>query len=610
MKKKPKLSKKSILFITDSAVASFVLLSAILLLTSTDVGTGKKRVTATMASDIIDVMGEIRVNEYSTYPLIQSLIADGNITDTNMTMLIQIGTFWAEGKPELAQNLTRLVLKDLITDNMGIEVAIDYEEIYTKNATYLPSSSLSVSSAKRMVSGIQRGAPTQGYNARAYAVSLSKNNTKIVKGDVVYSSVKKPGGGTNSNIVLEIYDLWIPENATIYDAYWFIEAYYTDNKFKAYINGTLIPGSGGTGNVLLTDLESYVHPGYNNLTVDYRFGSNGPEGGDDGASHFVVKYTTPTPTTVTDTNKFYFSKAASNTPIRQKKPIFVDGTINTIDINVNAVGTNATLGFTYRGQWHNISKKNIISESASWSNIEIETAMNAANVTYSMLGSEYFWFVLDIDDYVSEAYMTETRAILPDSKIDIDFDPKINPYGHIDVTQVINNYTYANKESGDFYRNIQWFYTHLPEGIFYNLDAQLAWMFTGDGYPYQKIYSNKIAQYSHPPNPFIQDLARWAVTNTTGTIKTGTNNFSVSVDEEYGFNPFNSLVDFTVLIDGNVPYGITFANQSDAQADAINRLITQLGPYVQAIEIVNTSVVVSDVPSMWGPALFEVRVKQ
>ncbi|MBI5397958.1 hypothetical protein HZB03_00710 [Candidatus Woesearchaeota archaeon] len=564
-----------------------------------------------MASDIVEVLGELKINEIQSDPFVQFLIADGNITDVNTTVLMQIGTLWAEGKSQLAGNLTYAALYNVLVTTAGVEVFINNESLYGKNATYLAAAGSTLSVSKRMISGIKLGAPTEGFNARAFAISISKNNTLVVKGDVVSSSVKKTTGGNNLNVVTEMYDLIIPDNATIRDAWWFVEAYYIDNKFKAYINGTFLPGSGGTGSALLTNLQSYVRPGYNNLTVEYRFGSNGDEGGDDGASHFVVSYTTPDTTTIADQDTFYFSKVSSRTSIRQKKPIFVSGTVNTIDVTVNVGGSNSTLGFIYRGQWYNISKKIITGPTVSWSDAEIKAAMSSKNVSYANLSNEYFWFVLDVDDYHVRENLGAQRDILANSKIDIGMAASVDVYGYIDITRLTTNETHQTQQSGSFYRNVQWFYPFTNNSIFHKLDSQLAWLYlVSSGQPNQTVYSNNVKLYDHPPSPFIAEFARWGFTNSSGTIKTGQNNYSLSFGSGYAVDPTNSLVDYTILVKGNVPYGATFANATTAQQDAVQRLLNQLGSYVQAVQIVNTSVVQSSVPSMWGPSLFEVRVKQ
>lgn len=608
---KQKGSKRAILFITDAAIAAFILLGAVIMLSTTDVGTGKKTVTTTAAADIVELLGELKVYEIQTDPFVSSLIANGNITDTNNTVLVQIGALWADNKISLAQNLTSVALQNALPANIDFEIHIDQDKIYEKNASYFTNNGTKLSVAKRLVSGITRGSPTEGFNARAYALSISKNNTLIVKGDVISSSVRKPSGGNNNNVVTEMYDAIIPDNATIMDAYWFIEAYYTDNKFKAYINGTFIPGSGGTGNVLLTGLKNYVKPGYNNLTVEYRYGAGGYEGGDDGASHFVAVYNTSEESTIVQSDKVYFSKVSSNTPIRTKKPVFVSGAVNTIDVSVNAKGTNATLGFMYQGSWYNISKKNITNGTVSWSDSEIKSNMSFRNVSYVNLSNEYFWMVLDIDDYKTKDTFGVARGIFANSYIQIGSSATLDPYGYIDVTQVVTNETHQSRQSGIFYRNVKWFYTLQPGAIFYKLDSQLAWLWiVSSGGPNQRASSNSKTLYDHPPQPFISEFARFGYTNSSGTIKAGANNYTLDFGSGYAVAPTYSLVDFTILIPGNVGYGATFANASLAQADAIQRLMTQLGPYIQAIKIVNQSVVLGGVPSMWGPALFEVRASQ
>lgn len=70
----------------------------------------------------------------------------------------------------------------------------------------------------------------------------------------------------------------------------------------------------------------------------------------------------------------------------------------------------------------------------------------------------------------------------------------------------------------------------------------------------------------------------------------------------------NSTVDYGFYIRGFVGYGEVFATRSESVDDAVDRLSVMLGSYVDASDIVIDNTTMSGVPSLWGPAVAEVRV--
>jgi hypothetical protein len=277
-------------------------------------------------------------------------------------------------------------------------------------------------------------------------------------------------------------------------------------------------------------------------------------------------------------------------------------------INLNLVGTNATLKYVYEGVERNISKKSIVSNHAEWNNTEIRNAMASAGINYSMLIGKYFWFVLDVDTYNTNENSGVRRAILADSYVDVDVEVTREVYGQIDLTKVVPVYSYSSSQSGSFYRNLEWRYNiSTTDTDLMSLDAQFAWLYQTGSNPNQKAYSNNNTLYNHPPSPLVVEFARFGFTKDTGAILEGLNKFGLQFSSGYGVNPFNSLVDYTVLLKGMVAYGDTFSTEQEAVADAVDRLKDELGDFVSATEIVNETMSVSEVPNMWGPAIAEVR---
>jgi hypothetical protein len=596
--------KKGYIFTTDALIALSVIVLTLIVASSIYLSRpGSMLNKGYFSQDLLDVLSDMNINETNN-AYVASLITGGVITNLDNSVLEQIGEFWAEGQQELAVNIFSNLSEGLIPENYGYGLWIDDELIYERNTT----AERNLITSKSMISGISKNKTREGYNARAFARKTRKNTNLIVKGDVVSSSVRKPGAGNNLNEVYVTYKVNLPNDATIIDAYWFIEAAWTDNKFKAYINGVHIPGSDASGSKLLTDVEPYVSPGENEALVVFRYGSGGREGGDDGASHFVVEYSTDEMNTLQQLTQKYFGEVISNCSIRYKKPVFALNEIKSIDVSMNVVGTTARLWYVVDGISYNISTKNITQNEAEWSNYEIKSAMESEGINYSDLTGKYFWFVVDVDDYNSIEAFGAGRKIFSGSYVDVDFELTKEVYGHIDLTRVVPVYAYSSAEMSDFYRNVEWRYNlSTNDTDLMALDSQFAWLYRDGTNPSQEVISNSNTLYSHPPSPLIKELARFGLTQDNGGISDGENVYKLMFGSGYGINPFNSLVDFTILIKGMVPYGSTFPTKELAVNDAVQRLQEVLGDFINATEIENETISIPEVPSMWGPAIAEVR---
>jgi hypothetical protein len=83
----------------------------------------------------------------------------------------------------------------------------------------------------------------------------------------------------------------------------------------------------------------------------------------------------------------------------------------------------------------------------------------------------------------------------------------------------------------------------------------------------------------------------------------------VRIEETSGNDVYpNSTVDYGFYIRGFVGYGAVFSTYGESVEDATARLQDVLGAYVNASDIILENTSMSDVPSMWGPSVVEVRV--
>jgi len=118
--------------------------------------------------------------------------------------------------------------------------------------------------------------------------------------------------------------------------------------------------------------------------------------------------------------------------------------------------------------------------------------------------------------------------------------------------------------------------------------------------------SNFGSNYINIGDPFIVHLPAYL-------ISSGANN-SVSVDTELragvkrGGSPFDRVI-YHVGVAGLVGYGEVFPTKSNATDDAKNRLGSQLSGFnITMLEVETPSQYISEMPSLWGPSVMEIRI--
>src|SRR3989338_5462908 len=153
--------RKGLFFTIDALLASGIIIVAILLV-SNFYSKETQKVNVNYAThDLVRVFSTMTVggidNEYA-----KSLIASGEITNVNNTIIEQIGNFWAEDKLNLSYNFTKNITEGIITSNYGFSVLVNGEEIYSRNVPVKRS----LVSSRKIISGIAKAKPTEGFTAR------------------------------------------------------------------------------------------------------------------------------------------------------------------------------------------------------------------------------------------------------------------------------------------------------------------------------------------------------------------------------------------------------------------------------------------------------------
>ena len=263
--------KKAIFFTIDSLLASGIVIVAILLV-STFYVNEHKRVNVSYASqDLVRVFSVMKIGEVNN-EYVQSLIDSGEITSTNNTIIEQIGDFWAQDKMGIAKNLITDLTDQLIPSNYGLSIVIDGEEIYSRS---VPIKKALVSSRK-LVSGITKAQPTEGYTARVLLQGIKSKKTSTY----VYFGGYEGDGDITKKLIL-------PNDVISFnDSYLEVDS---GGNFSIYINGFFsgdyIKESAG-GGVMLADKWNltgknltFFKAGENVITLNFTSGQSYIAGG-------------------------------------------------------------------------------------------------------------------------------------------------------------------------------------------------------------------------------------------------------------------------------------------------------------------------------------------
>jgi hypothetical protein len=555
-----------------------------------------------VATDVVNLLSNMRIKGVAYKPSIKQLVSQGVIKgdDMNLTVLDLIGSLWFGGNNSLAVNVSREILQSF--NGTCINLTVGTDTIYSScNSSKVPPN---IAVRSKIESGYDVGKPVSGYISRAIATKMTKNNTLVQKGDVISSSVRKPSSGNNNNVVNITYDMKVPSDALLINSLWFIETAYTDNDIQAYINNVFVTGSDGTGSEILNHLNSYLHTGTNRLTTVTMYGGSGYEAGDDGASHFILNYSTADVDTLPSRDTLYFANVVSLTTIQYKKPIFVAGVISGIDVNMSLKARNATLRIEFEGTIYNISLKNVTNGMVFWNSSEISKALNSSNVSFSNFTRKYFWAIVETETYHERENLGTERDIYNTSYVKVNATYDIGSYGYLDLTNVVPVKSFSSQDTGGFYRIASWMFNSTALPLYF--DSQLAWLYHTGTDPSQNVIGNGKILFSHPPRPLINDLARFGYTNTTGEIMSGVNYYNLSFGDGYAVNPSDSLTDYTQLIPSQVGYGDVFNSTDAAASDAMSRLTTLMTKYIIPQEITLQNKSITGIRWLWGPSIFEI----
>ncbi len=163
------MKKRGVFFSTDAIIGLMIILLVVLVAIPL-IDYSKK--DSEIHSDLLEVLSNIQVGEIDN-PYIKSLIANGTITNPEISALEQIGEFYVTDKA-LARNMANAIISDIDTkENIGIWYGSSL--IASKNTTPFETAE-EVNTARQIISGLVEGESVTGFSARAsLAAGLRKD---------------------------------------------------------------------------------------------------------------------------------------------------------------------------------------------------------------------------------------------------------------------------------------------------------------------------------------------------------------------------------------------------------------------------------------------------
>jgi len=632
------MRKKGFFFIIDALLATAVLFGGLMILSNFYINEQPTVLVNYISEDILKAFSTLRIYELNnTY--VNELIANGTIVNLNNSILDQIGEFWAADNIMLANAFAKNISEELLPPQYGVGIWVSDELIYQRD--YPPPSSRS--SARKIISGIEKNRPTKGFIANAYANSFSKTSTMIIP---FYSEGAGWKGATAEQNVAELeidkfFELNEIMNITNITDYISVHIQSTGPDYEITnindgaciimkddlnflggdgtfdiknINGCLNYGLNHI-KVTLKNLgdNAHIHPG-NLIKIDYI--KEGSLENESYSNHFSKRY--------------YFdnviSKEGSNelSGVWQIVPFHIPPDSTNVSVNMQIYGKNI---IDYTGNDKFVSWDGTKKQSKDYDYIMFVNGNSpfdyksnpSSNPIYKYNNSQLASKIVPGTNVIITYFDNYGDYVWGEGVTQIYSDPINNPenssYVEVNYTLTSEEVPYGNikiTKSKDFGGSPNYIKTanfSFPEGaelmgdVFVHLVEQYAQMVN------VKADINTPPQYTVFTSPSAKAIPTSIfIPRNRLSLSPAANNY-IRVEEantKFYFLP-NTTIEYSFFVPGLIGYGSVFDSQSEADQDALDRLEQVLGDFVSSDNITIGSGNMTNVPSLWGPAIVEVR---
>ncbi|MBU1202002.1 MAG: hypothetical protein KJ583_06050 [Nanoarchaeota archaeon] len=137
----------SYFFVLDAMIGGAIFLVTVIIIISSQLNTPDKRQSYLLANDVMYLLSTTKIIDFRN-PYISTLANDGNITDYEQSLFLQISEFYYTNRTELAKNLTKAVLETVILEQYGVSYSIGDEIIYNRFMDRFNNSRMALTSRK------------------------------------------------------------------------------------------------------------------------------------------------------------------------------------------------------------------------------------------------------------------------------------------------------------------------------------------------------------------------------------------------------------------------------------------------------------------------------
>ncbi|MBW2977947.1 hypothetical protein KY331_03820 [Candidatus Woesearchaeota archaeon] len=619
---KKRMSRKAYFFTLDAIIALGIIAASLALASFYYQSKEKTTTINLLADDLTTTFAFLSINKTNN-SYVEDLIANGTITDLNNTVLEQIGEFWAQNMTNEAQNMIENLTYGLIPSTYGFGFWIDNDPVYAKNIT---GSVTALTTSKKMISGYEKDKPTEGYVSRAWARTALKNMTKSFPFYVQGAGFQGGGGVTFT----KKFNLNASE---ILNAKFYISIHYgisNINSMKFKINGNdldpnwiyieeRIVGADTTHVAfgLVDDCVSFIQSGENTVEVYLVSQSPYPAYINPGM-RLDVTYKVESGYYQDPRIKTYYFDNIKSLETGDKK----SGVWAIMPIHIKKGRPLESVIFHLKAQ--DIENISDIPPNVSQYNIQIyldnktidlfnpsssnETVEKTYNLTNNVTEGDNI-LAIYLNSYITTPWGNGDTILYSDSVNDPDGSSYVEvkygkevaeeiKYGVIDVSFV--------EEIGGIKNSTKTYPLNVTKEILQafvqlaQLDSLDLSLYVDNGQSNNFIF-NTPRELSTPSKIYVDPIY----------IRTGNINLFNITDTCPSCHVLpESAIEYLANIPALVSYGEVFTTQQEAEDDALQRLNESIGQYAQIITFELDSNQVQDIPTLWGPAIAEVRIWQ
>lgn len=637
-----RVERKGFYFSFDALLALSVLgLSLVFLLQTSspitntvDATVSAYRQTNTHAEDSVQLAIHSTMKEAFPQAFRDDYVQDTVLEQEDMekSVLDVITILWASNETKTAANITQEYFQDTIPEEYEFQLSVlDDTDYLVYNTSDTADEAANLANAKRVVSGVQKNRPQDGYLARARAVEVEKNESRVL--------TFSPMGGANDGGKMNIWKRFnVNDSSKVVNTTAYIAVHYgcANNQFENLkFNGDNFkneivwlhqqenctnPKSGTGAYGVVHNLQDYVVNGTN--TIYARFRNNQKhahthpgmkiemelrqqgkrefegtvkeeqiffdeiettEQGNDNSGAFAVKpFHIPEGATVRNVmlhleaeqvDRVYNDTSAScGTP---------DGTVSDVMVYFN--GEKIRGGYA-PGSGNVMIEENLTGRTRNGTNVVAAYFNTFGDCFWGSDETHFFGgYNQENTSYINVSYEL-SKGDLIFGKIELTRNEHIG--GPVENPKKFNKSFNGSPVLSS--------YLHVAQLLSDRVTINVT---DGDGNENNVFQS--VGAGSVPSSIFIDPA-----------FYTGTGNNTIFMEDEtsnYDFVPESSF-QYTSLVPSQVGYGGTFPNRSAALKDAKQRLNNTLGPYVDSTKLSSTSLSVNNVPWLFGPVTVEMEV--